>query len=48
MATDGRKLFIYGVDQNLQNVELRVNIVSLVLTVEWFSITAIFKFKGGN
>ena len=48
MATDGRKLFIYGVDQNLQNVELQVTIASLVLTAEWFSITAIFKFKGGN
>ena len=30
MASDGRKLFIYGVDQNLQNVELQVSSFSLL------------------
>ena len=43
MASDGRKLFIYGVDQNLQNVELQVNVFSLLICGVVGSIKAIFK-----
>ena len=38
MASDGRKLFIYGVDQNLQNVELQVRHFTADSALEWFEI----------